>query len=118
MRRVLVLRPEPGANATVERLRGMGIQADSSPLFEINAMPWRAPDARLFGGLLLTSANAVRSAGREIGKLATLPVFAVGEATAEAARAHGFLIAAVGAGGVDALLAPLSPDLRLLHLCG
>ena len=35
MRRVLVLRPEPGASATVERARERGLDAIAAPLFEI-----------------------------------------------------------------------------------
>jgi uroporphyrinogen-III synthase len=47
-----------------------------------------------------------------------LPVYAVGEATAEAAREVGFDVAGSGEGGVERLLGSIPPDLRLLHLCG
>jgi uroporphyrinogen-III synthase len=67
-----------------------------------------------FNGLLLTSGNAVRHAGA----LPDLPIHAVGEATAEAARAVGARVVSVGTGGVEALLATLPPGLRLLHLAG
>jgi uroporphyrinogen-III synthase len=66
----------------------------------------------------LTSANAVRSAGEQVHKLRGLRTFAVGEATAEAARDAGFDIAASGDAGIERLLASIDPDLRLLHLCG
>ena len=33
MKRVLVLRPEPGASATVERARALGLDAVAVPLF-------------------------------------------------------------------------------------
>jgi len=118
MRRVLVLRPEPGASATVEKARRKGLDAIAIPLFEIEPVAWQAPDPGGFDALLLTSANAVRMGGDELMKLRGLPVHAVGEATAEAARGAGFDIAAVGDGGVDRLLDSLDPDLRLLHLCG
>jgi uroporphyrinogen-III synthase len=65
--------------------------------------------------LLLTSANAVTYAGDG---LPHLPVYAVGEATADAARAAGLTVQAVGDAGVDRLLASIAPDLHLLHLCG
>jgi uroporphyrinogen-III synthase len=115
MTRVLVLRPEPGASATVERARALGFDAVAVPLFEIEPLEWEAPDPDAFDGLLLTSANAVGSACSE---LRHLPVYAVGEATAEAARAAGLRLAAVGDRGVDRLLGSIDPDLHLLHLCG
>ena len=118
MRRVLVLRPEPGASATVEKARGRGLDAIAIPLFEIELVAWQAPDPGGFDALLLTSAKAVRMGGDELMKLRGLPVHAVGEATAEAARGAGFDIASVGDAGVDRLLDSLDPDLRLLHLCG
>lgn len=118
MRRVLVLRPEPGATATVERARKRGLDAIAAPLFEIEPIAWQAPGAASFDGVLLTSANAVRSAGEQAEGLRALPVYAVGQATAEAARDAGFDIAATGDAGVEPLLSSLEPDLRLLHLCG
>jgi uroporphyrinogen-III synthase len=118
MRRLLVLRPQPGAAATVERARERGLPAIALPLFEIEPIAWQAPDPSAFDGLLLTSANAVRSAGDQLQGLRGLPVYAVGEATAEAARTSGFDIAAAGEAGVDRLLGSLAESLRLLHLCG
>ena len=71
-----------------------------------------------FDALLFTSANAIRFGGDELTKLRGLPAYAVGEATAEAARDSGFDIAATGQAGVDRLLQSIEPDLKLLHLCG
>jgi uroporphyrinogen-III synthase len=118
MRRVLVLRPEPGASATAERARKRGLNVTSMPLFEIEPVDWQAPEASGFDGLLLTSANAVRQAGDELQTLRGLPVYAVGAATAEAARAAGFDVASTGEAGVARLLASVEPDLKLLHLAG
>lgn len=118
MRRLLVLRPEPGASATVERARNRGLDAVAMPLFEIEAVEWTAPDPSEFDALLLTSANAVRCGGPRLVALLGLPVHAVGEATAEAAQTAGFAVVTIGHAGVDALLASLDPDVRLLHLCG
>jgi uroporphyrinogen-III synthase len=118
MNRVLVLRPEPGASATVERARERGLAAIAVALFEIEPLDWQAPDTAAFDGLLLTSANAVRHGGEQLQRLRTMPVYAVGEATAAAAREAGFDIAAVGEAGVDRLLGSVEAELRLLHLCG
>jgi uroporphyrinogen-III synthase len=118
MSRVLVLRPEPGASATVKQARDLGLDAIAIPLFEIERVEWHAPVPSGFDGLLLTSANAVRHGGDELQALRGLSVYTVGEATAEAAREAGFDIAATGDAGVDRLLGSLEPDLKLLHLCG
>jgi len=118
MRRVLVLRPEPGASATVERAREMGLDAVAVPLFAVEPVAWKVPDPARFDGLLLTSANAARHGGEQLQRLRGLRVYAVGEATAEAARDAGFDIAATGEGGVDRLLGSIDAGLKLLHLCG
>jgi len=115
---VLVLRPEPGASVTVERARDMGLDAVSIPLFEIEPVAWQAPEAGRFDGLLLTSANAVHFGGKQLRALRGLPAYAVGEATAEAARDAGFDIKSVGDSGADRLLQSIEPGLTLLHLCG
>lgn len=118
MTRVLVLRPEPGASATVERARQRGLDALAIPLFEIEPVSWKAPDAASFDGLLITSANAIRSAGEQLLELRGLPVYAVGPATADAAREAGFDVASSGDAGAERLLGSIQADLRLLHLCG
>ncbi|MEO7564054.1 MAG: uroporphyrinogen-III synthase [Sphingomicrobium sp.] len=118
MRRLAILRPEPGASATLERALGLGFDAISLPLFEIAALEWNAPDGGGFDGLLLTSANAVRHGGEGLRALRGLPVYAVGEATEAEARAAGFGIAATGGEGAERLLGSIDPALRLLHVCG
>ena len=118
MERVLVLRPQPGADETVERARELGLEAVAIPLFEIEAVAWDAPEPGGFDGLLLTSANAVQLGGEQLSGLRGLKAYAVGEATAKAARDAGFDIAATGDSGVDRLLGSIEPDLKLLHICG
>jgi len=116
--RLLVLRPEPGASATVDRARAAGLDATSVPLFEIEPVAWDSPEAGSFDGLLLTSANAIRAGGEQLKELRGLKTYAVGAATAEEAREAGFDIAATGDSGVDRLLGSIDADLKLLHLCG
>jgi len=118
MRRLVILRPEPGASATAARARAMGLEPMVIPLFEVEPVAWEAPDAGSFDALLLTSANAVRHAGEALQRLRQLPVYAVGEATAAAAREAGFDIASTGDAGVERLLESIESDVRLLHLCG
>ena len=118
MRRLVILRPEPGASRSVERARAMGVDATAMPLFRIEPVEWRAPEPGRFNGLLLTSANALRHGGEQLASVRALPAYAVGTATAEAARAAGFDLAASGEAGVERLLGSLEPRLRLLHLCG
>lgn len=115
MRRLVVLRPESGASATVGRALERGLEAVAAPLFEVEPLAWEVPDADRFDGLLLTSANAARYSGTQLRRL---PVYAVGDATADAARELGYAIARVGDGGVDQLLGSIDSDVELLHLCG
>ncbi|MGI8706088.1 MAG: uroporphyrinogen-III synthase [Sphingomicrobium sp.] len=118
MRPLIIMRPEPGASASASAAGQLGLKAVVVPLFAVQPVKWRAPDPREFDGLLLTSANAVRHGGSEVDRVRDLPAHCVGEGTAAAARDAGFSIASVGAGGLDALLAKLPADMRLLHLSG
>jgi uroporphyrinogen-III synthase len=118
MTRVLVLRPEPAAGRTVERARSLGLEAIAVPLFEIEPVTWQVPEPASYDGVLLTSASALRCGGDELQQLRGLKAYAVGSATADAARGAGFDVAATGDAGVDRLLGSIDPDLRLLHLCG
>jgi uroporphyrinogen-III synthase len=104
-RAIAVLRPEPGNAATAARIEAVGLAAIRLPLFEIRAAGWTPPDPARFDALLLTSANAPREAGAGLAALIDLPVYAVGEATAAAARDAGLTIAEVGGRDGAALLA-------------
>ena len=66
MSKVVILRPEPGASATLARAAAAGIAAVAIPLFAIAPVDWVAPDAKAYDALLLTSANAVRFAGEQL----------------------------------------------------
>lgn len=118
-RPLLVLRPEPGASATVEAARAMGLKAIAAPLFTIEAVAWSLPDT-LPEAVLFTSANAVRHVGAHLAALVYLPVYAVGEATADAARRVGFTRIVTGDDGAEAILSLAQRDgiRSLLHLAG
>jgi uroporphyrinogen-III synthase len=114
---VAVLRPEPGNAATCARLRAAGLEPLPLPLFAVRPLGWDAPDPAAFDALLLTSVNALRHAGPALARYSALPVLAVGEATAAAARDAGFRPALVGDADVAALLAATDAR-RILHLSG
>jgi len=118
MTRIVVLRPEPGASETLARAAERGLDAVAIRLFRIEPLEWQVPDAGQFDALLLTSANAVRFGGPGLASLRGLPVHAVGEATATAARSFGFDVASVGDADAERLIGALDPKLRLLHLAG
>jgi uroporphyrinogen-III synthase len=118
MRPLVILRPEPGATVTAERARTLGLEATKLPLFDVRPLTWAAPDPTQFDAILMTSANAARHGGTELDKLKALPVHAVGEATATAAREAGFTVIHTGSGGVSNLIAAIAKGDRLLHLAG
>jgi len=118
MRRLIVLRPEPGASETKERAEALGLEAVLMPLFKVEPVAWELPDAGSFDALLFTSANAIRHGGEQLQDLRGLKAHCVGQATADVARGAGFDIASVGKAGVERLLGSLEGDERLLHLAG
>lgn len=120
MRPLAVLRPEPGNAATRARIAAAGGTPIALPLFEVRALDWTPPAPARFDALFLTSANAVRHAGAALATYRDLPVFAVGEATASAARAAALTVTAVGTGDAAdlAALANSRGIGRALHLAG
>ena len=119
-RPLAVLRPEPGNTATADRVEALGLQAIRLPLFAVRALRWPPPDPADHDALLLTSANALRFGGLNLADLLSLPVLAVGEKTAEAARLAGFDVMAAGNADAAAMLVLASARglSRVLHLAG
>lgn len=116
---LVVIRPEPGCTATVSAGQAARLDVRGFPLFAVSAQPWALTSPADHDALLLGSANAIRQAGPDLARLRALPVYAVGETTAEAARQAGFTIAAQGQGGLQAVLGQLDPaHRRLLRLTG
>lgn len=128
MRRVLVTRPEPDASHTARRLEAAGFAPLLLPLFETHSLfvdGGSIPDAigpDAIGAVAVTSANAIRHAPPElIERLAAQPCFAVGEKTAEIARAAGFPRVTEGPGDADALARTImaaGPTGPVVYLCG
>lgn len=94
---VLITRPEPGAAETAARVAALGRQPVLAPAMVLAPRPFRPVRAQ---ALLLTS----RAAARALTPWA-IPVLAVGEATAEAARARGFSQVCAAEGDAAALAA-------------
>jgi uroporphyrinogen-III synthase len=120
MKPLLVLRPQPGADATVARAEAMGLQAIAAPLFSVVPLAWAPPDPAGVDAVLMTSANAARHGGEALRMFAMLPLLAVGAVTAAAARAAGFADVTQGDRDGAALLKRASERgcRRVLHLAG
>ena len=123
--RVLVTRPEPDAQDEVEALAMRGHEGVVSPLLIIEQIEDVALDLDGAQALIVTSRNALRVLAKHpaLDAARGLPLFAVGEATARAARALGFATVIEGP-GTGAGLAELIPRTanpsagRLVHLAG
>lgn len=116
---VVVLRPQPGNDATIAAGRTLGLPMLAAPLFRVEPLDWQAPPADSVDALLLGSANAIRHAGPQLATYRGKPAWCVGATTAEAAQAAGLPVAAIGTGGLQEVLdgtAQLPP--RLLRLGG
>jgi uroporphyrinogen-III synthase len=99
--RIWITRAEPGASRTADKLRALGHEPVAAPLLQVRALP-AAIDLDGVAALAFTSANGVRAFAERSADRA-LPVFAVGDATAAAARKAGFAEVASAAGDLDAL---------------
>lgn len=121
--RLAVLRPEPDGERTAAALRGMGHEVLVTPLLRMTPLsvgqlhgPWAA--------VLVTSANAIRamSAHPALPELQRMRVLAVGDHTAEIARAAGFADVVSGDGNARDLAARAAKfcakDKPLLYLVG
>ncbi len=102
--RVLVTRPEEDAAALVAALKARGHEALVEPMLTVAPAAGVTPPRDLDGvqALLFTSANGARAFAR-LSERRDLPVFAVGDASAEAARTAGFAAVESAGGNVDDL---------------
>ena len=100
---VLVTRPHPDNEATAAQLRQRGLEVLLAPMLRFEPLPWRGNLDAEHGAVIVSSANAVRAAAPQLvgHRWLKLPLFAVGEHTASAARAVGFakVISAEGDAG-------------------
>ncbi len=100
--RVLVTRPEDDAAPLATQLARFGIASTIEPLLDVCYREGGELDMTGVQALLATSANGVRAFARRC-RQRDLPLFAVGDATARAARDAGFTLVESAAGDVFAL---------------
>src|SRR5690242_10519772 len=87
--RVLVTRPLPDGERTAAALRARGYDVLLVPLMQVRPVP--AGVSGNWSAVIVTSANALRVVPAEqIASLLALPVYAVGQRSADAARELGF----------------------------
>jgi uroporphyrinogen-III synthase len=126
---VLVTRPHPDDEATASALRARGFEVLQAPMLRFEPVPFHDDADARYGAIIVTSANALRAIASHLAdsRLLKLPLFAVGEHTASAARDAGFgeVITAKGDAGAlrDLVLAAVkSKQLKkastLLYLAG
>ena len=116
IRTVWITRARPGADRTAERLSGMGLTPVVAPLLTIAPLKVR-PDLAEVGALTFTSMNGV-TAFTSLSTRRSLPVFAVGDATAASARAAGFADVRSAGGDIHALAALIRAEgsgVSILH---
>jgi uroporphyrinogen-III synthase len=112
-RTLWITRAQPGADATAARVRELGIDPIVAPLLEVRPIEDADLDLAGVSALAFTSANAVAAfAARSPER--SLRVFAVGDATAAAARAQRFTSVLSAQGDVAALASALAARRREL----
>ncbi len=123
--RILVTRPGPDAAGEMEALAARGHEGIAAPLLAIEEVRDVAIDLEGAQALIVTSRNALRALSRHGAFEAArkLPLFAVGAATARAARELGFAAILEGPGdgaGLAELIASTADPAagRLVHLAG
>jgi uroporphyrinogen-III synthase len=114
MMRVLVTRPELDASREAEALIARGHEPVLAPLLEIEFLPGVELGLDGAQALIITSRNALRALADhpEAERALTLPLFAVGEATARAARTLGFAEVTIGPGTAAGLLPLIRAELH------
>lgn len=120
--RILITRPEPGALRTAERVKALGFEAVVMPLSRTVSLPISLGREH-FDAVSVTSPNLFRHVSDDIlAKLRDLPLYAVGIATAKAAREAGFVTVIEGGGDAVRLAETMAKALpsgaRVLYLAG
>ena len=89
---VLVTRPHPDDETTAAALGARGFEVLCAPMLRFEPVAFHDDEDVRYGAVIVTSANALRGIEPHLNgsRLLKLPLFAVGERTAAAARSAGF----------------------------
>jgi uroporphyrinogen-III synthase len=126
---ILVTRPQPDNETTAAALRARRFDVLLAPVLRFEAVAFQDDPEAQYSAVIVSSANALRALDGQLAgsRLLKLPLFAVGERTAEAARNAGFRDVAVADGNAEALRDLISGGARhktqkkagtLLYLAG
>lgn len=127
--RLLLTRPQPDAQRTAAALRTQGHDVVVAPLIRVEPIADAKFGAGPWAAILITSANAARAiaahaiaAHSRVTQLRALPVFAVGQRSAQAMTAAGFADVTSADGDVGDLARRVAerikPAAALLYLAG
>lgn len=122
---VLITRPKADAQDLKQRIEALGCTVSIAPLIEIEYLPIAADALVNAVGIIATSRNALAALenSEAVGIARKLPLYAVGNATAQVARQLGFENVITGAGTAADLVPHIVAHNRLksgalIHLAG
>jgi len=122
---LLVTRPEPEGTKLKGQIEAIGHEAVVEPLMEAELLPEAVDDFDGVAALIATSRNALRALSQSpyLHDAVAIPLFAVGQGTAEIARDLGFERIAIGPGSVSGFAAAIAGTLDpadglIVHLAG
>jgi uroporphyrinogen-III synthase len=115
---VLVTRPHPDDEATAAALRTRGFEVLQAPMLRFEPVAFHDDIDARYDAVIVTSANALRGIEPHLSgsRLLKLPLFAVGEHTASAARGAGFAKVIAANGDATALRELMLASVRTREL--
>ena len=121
--RALLTRPRADSETLAETLARRGISSLIEPMLDIVPTADGPPDLAGVQAVLITSANGARALAAALGADRATPLLAVGQSSAQAARAAGFRRVEPAGGDVASLAALVAARLKpaagaLLHVTG
>lgn len=119
---ILITRPLEDYAETASMVMASGFDPVACPMLRVELVTHQPPEADRYQALVFTSLRGVDHLAAGPG-LKELPVYTVGDRTADAARQAGYVKVTSAGADLNALeallfLENLSPDKPLLHVCG
>lgn len=119
---ILITRPLEDYAETASMVMASGFDPVACPMLRVEPVGHQPPEADRYQALVFTSPRGVDHLAAGPG-LKELPVYTVGDRTADAARQAGYVKVTSAGADLNALeallfLENLSPDRPLLHVCG